>query len=175
MTGEELDQQLFRSVELPSFLDNPYLPRIDQNRVSEFREFWRSAGGEDASLDMNLKHTRVVTPELRSEHKDLIVQTLQELVDSDPNKKITIVTTGGRSGMELAEWFDSSEEPGVQKLKENPRIDWKSLDISAQKGSEYVDFVPSYLYDDSFERTIVMIGVYQGKNWRQDFLGLTKK
>ena len=45
MTGEELDQQLFRSVELPSFLDNPYLPRIDQNRVSEFREFWRSAGG----------------------------------------------------------------------------------------------------------------------------------
>ena len=114
-------------------------------------------------------------PELRSEHKDLIVQTLQELVDSDPNKKITIVTTGGRSGMELAEWFDSSEEPGVQKLKENPRIDWKSLDISAQKGSEYVDFVPSYLYDDSFERTIVMIGVYQGKNWRQDFLGLTKK
>jgi hypothetical protein len=138
-------------------LENRNAPSVDWDVIADFKQTWLELGGEEEALDIVLKHTRVVTPELKSQHLRGVIVRVSQLTEENPKQKITLIATGGRSGKQISKWFAQSQDPDVQKLKDNSNMDWRSLALGAEHGAQYANVAPDELYESDQKQTVCLI------------------
>ena len=57
----------------------------------------------------------------------------------------------------MAEWFSQSQDANVKKLKDNSNIDWGSLALSAEHGSQFAYYAPDKLYKSDKDQAVCLI------------------